>query len=184
MSQSLPSCFTNDGRPVLGITVWCLWMILFACFFFFFYILNSSSPLFLFRARRDFSNSFLSELNLGVCAVDSQAPSRSERPWLASPRLPPGGFTHNSATGSTGWGAKAATSSCLWEDLCPFPDCHLPSHFPETEKGLDLWVWFITHKCGTSAFSQVLANITGNFCQQPKYLEIRRHILLPNKSSF
>lgn len=34
------------------------------------------------------------------------------------------------------------------------------------------------------AFSQVLANRASNFCQQIKYLEIRRHTLLPNKSSF
>ena len=113
-----------------------------------------------------------------------KASSCPERPWLSSPRLPPGSFTHDSTTGSTGWGAKSPTSSCLWEDLCPFPYCHLPSHFPKTEKGLDLWVWFITHVCKTSAFSQVLANIMGNFCQQAKYLEIRRHTLLPNKSSF
>ena len=120
MSQSLPSCFTNDGRPVLAITVWCLWMILFVCLFLFTsstppllfsfsnleaaaaaakslqscptlsYPMDCSLPGFsvhgIFQARvlewvatafSDFSNSFLSELNLGLCADDSQSPTPS-----------------------------------------------------------------------------------------------------------
>lgn len=57
-------------------------------------------------------------------------------------------------------------------------------HSSEAEKGLDLWVWFMTDICKAIAFSLVLANIRGSFCQRVKYLEIRRPILLLNKSSF
>lgn len=75
-------------------------MILFACLFA--YILGISLPLFLSLPRRDFLNSLLSGLNLGVCADDSKAPSSSEWPWLSSPRLTAGIFTYDSAIGYTG----------------------------------------------------------------------------------
>lgn len=80
--------------------------------------------------------------------------------------------------------AQPPPYSRSWEDLCPLPGYHPAPHFSETEKGLALCIWFITHLCRAIAFSQVLANLMGNLCRQAKYLEIRRHALLSNKSSF
>lgn len=112
-------------------------------------------------------------------------------PVLSGMGVFPGTFPLAGATGGTGWGAEDEEVQSL---LGPHPYyCSWVSvlyslaillHGSEAEKDLGLWVWFMPDICKTIAFSPVLANIRANFCQQVKYLEIRRLILLLHKSSF
>jgi hypothetical protein len=139
---------TGNGRPTLGLTY---------------------DHVYLFIYSLRVSHSPISFFNLeDICKLVSVWVELGRR-WCCCPNpiwLSP-----------TGWGAPVSTSPhpshYTSEGSLLMPFCHFPSHFPEAEKDLALWMWFMTHICKAIAFAPALANRTSNFCQKVKYLEVR-----------